>query len=148
MRISAASRWTAGGGLGATASRYALGGLANTALGFGVVSALDLGFETPPALANAAGFAVGFLLSLGLNAKFVFRRAGPLRDVAAPYAVAVVVSFAVNQAVLAGLGGLLGAALPGRLASQAGGIAAYSALLFALSRWWVFRGSPGRVTAA
>lgn len=52
--------------------RYGLVGVINSLAGLAVIAALDLGLRAPPALANAAGYAVGVVISYGLNRRFVF----------------------------------------------------------------------------
>lgn len=126
------------------AARYGLAGLANTGLGFAVIAALDLGLGLNAQLANAAGFAVGVVLSFLLNRLFVFRSKTSVKHTGPKYLAAVAIAFAANQGVLAGLHGLLPASVLGRLAAQAAGVATYTLLLFALASFWVFSQPAGR----
>jgi putative flippase GtrA len=124
-----------------TLSRYGLAGVANTAIGFGVITVLDAVLGAPPTLANAAGFAVGMLCSFMLNQRFVFRSQARLRSVGPKYMVAVALCFALNQAVLrAAL--TLATTRPEHLLGQLAGMVAYSGSLFLACRAWVFRAAP------
>src|SRR5262245_52937717 len=53
--------------------RFGLVGAANTLIGLGIIAFLDLGLHLRPAIANAAGYAVGICLSFVLSREFVFR---------------------------------------------------------------------------
>ena len=88
--------------------RFGLAGVANTLVGLGIIAVLDLGLHVKPAIANAAGYAVGIALSFVLSRQFVFRSRQPARTAAPRFVVSAVIAFAVNQAVLAVASHLLG----------------------------------------
>lgn len=124
-------------------ARFGLAGLVNTAVGFTVVVVLDPVLGLPPALANALGYLVGIAVGFVLNRGFVFRSQGAARTTGVRYVVAAAAAFLLNQAVLRGMGQLLGAGSARRLLAQAAAMAVYSAALFVLCRFWVFRAAGG-----
>jgi putative flippase GtrA len=126
--------------LAATFIRFLLVGAANTAVGFGVILALQFGLGAGPHLANAGGYAVGLIVSFALNRRFVFGRGGPTGRAATRFAAAALGAFALNQLVLLGAGRLFGPGALPAAAAQAMAVASYTAALFALCRWWVFQG--------
>jgi len=119
--------------------RFGLAGVANTLVGLGVIAALDLGMHVRPAIANAAGYAVGIALSFVLSRQFVFRSQRPAKAAAPRFLVSAAIAFAVNQAVLAAAGHLLGGDPASRLAAQVCGMSAYTLTLFMLGRFWIFK---------
>jgi putative flippase GtrA len=133
-------------GLVGAAVRYGAAGLVNTAVGFSVIALLDFGLGVNPFVANAAGYAVAVGLGFVLGREFVFRDRGRVAPAGARYVVAVILAFGLNQLMLA----LARMALPdetwGGAAAQLAGMATYTASLFLLARFWVFRGgAPDRV---
>ena len=119
-------------------SRFALAGVANTAVGFLVIAGLDVGLGVNPHRANAAGYFVGLVLSFYLNRRFVFRAAKPAALAAPKFMAAAGCAFVLNQAVLAAASFLLGSGDIARLAAQGAAVATYTVTLFLLSRLWVF----------
>jgi putative flippase GtrA len=124
------------------ALRFGLVGIANTALGLGIIAALDLGLHVNPHLANAEAYAVGVVISYFLTRRFVFRQATDSKATAPKYAVAMAVAFCVNQAVLFAAGKLLGAAPEMRLLAQVAAVCSYTVVNFVICRAWVFRAAP------
>jgi putative flippase GtrA len=122
-----------------TAVRFAVVGLANTAVGFGVIMALQFGLRAPPYLANAGGYAVGFVVSFTLNRRFTFADTGRPGPAAARFAVAALLAFALNQAVLAVASGRLGHVGAAPVIAQGVAAVTYTVTLFVLCRLWVFR---------
>lgn len=122
--------------------RFGLAGLANTAVGFSVIAALDVGLGVAPALANAAGYVVGVCVSFVLNRDFVFRSPEKRRTLAPRYLVAILIAFAANQAALHAASLMLGETPPERLLAQLCGMATYTVAQFLLFRFWVFREKP------
>jgi putative flippase GtrA len=120
-------------------SRFGLAGLANTALGFGIIAGLELGFGVQRHLANAIGYGVGMLLGYVLNRSFVFRNEGSSRTRGMKYVIALAAAFGLNQFVLSAAGAMLGDSSLERLAAQFMAIASYTISLFVLLRMWVFR---------
>jgi putative flippase GtrA len=125
-----ASRLDAFVALALTGVRFVIVGLANTAVGFGVIMALQFGLQAPPHLANAGGYAVGFVVSFALNRTFTFADRGRLGPAAARFAIAALAAFVLNQVGRAGAAPVI-----------AQGVAAisYTLSLFVLCRLWVFR---------
>lgn len=119
--------------------RYGLAGLVNTAAGFSAIAALDLGLGLQPALANAAGYALGLAVGFLLNRAFVFRSRGAIPATGLRYLAAAAVAFLLNQAVLRATGLMLGAGRLQHLAAQALAMGCYTVALFLLCRLWVFR---------
>ncbi len=79
--------------------RYMLVGCANTLIGLSVIFlAMALGLSPVPA--NAAGYAVGLIVSYLLNRRFTFRSRVPLGPGALRYAAVVACAYALNLAIL------------------------------------------------
>jgi putative flippase GtrA len=126
----------------ATAARFGLVGLANTALGLGVTSTLDLKLNVNPQAANAAGYAVGMVFSYFLSRYFVFQQPVSARSSILKYLATMAIAFAINQFVLLLAGKLLGAAPAMRLLAQVLAMGSYTLVNFILCRAWVFAGPP------
>lgn len=124
--------------------RFCLVGILNTALGLGVILALEFVLHVPSAAANLLGYVVGWVVSYGLHRKYVFSGNPPSRGATIRYVVAVALSFSLNQTVLSGCLHLLGGEASGRLLAQMAGVIAYSGTLFVLCRWWVFAARSDR----
>ena len=120
------------------AVRYGLVGVLNTAIGYAVILALDLGLKLNPFLANAGGYAVGILVSFALSRGFVFRSRDTVRKAGPRYLVAVAAAFVLNQLVMGLTRGLLPDAPLGHAASQFAGMTSYTVALFLISYFWVF----------
>lgn len=119
--------------------RFGLSGVVNTLIGLGIIAALDLGLHVKPAIANAAGYAVGIALSFVLSRQFVFRSQLPAKTAAPRFLISAAIAFAMNQAVLAAAGGFLGSDPVFRLIAQVCGMISYTLTLFVLGRFWVFK---------
>jgi putative flippase GtrA len=119
--------------------RFGLAGVANTLVGLGIIAALDLGLHVRPAIANAAGYAVGIALSFVLSRQFVFRSRQRAKTAVPRFLFSAAIAFAVNQAVLAAAGHLLGGDPALRFAAQVGGMCSYTLTLFLLGRFWIFK---------
>jgi putative flippase GtrA len=128
-------------------ARFGLVGLVNTAIGFAVVLLLDPILGVPPALANAASYAVGITVGFLLSRNFVFRSRAGLSATGLRYLIAALGAFALNQLVLRLAGLALGAGSAQHIAAQLSAIAVYSAVFFLLCRLWVFR-APAASPAA
>lgn len=124
--------------LAGAAVRYGLVGLLNTAIGYAVILALDLGLRLNPFLANAGGYAVGLLVSFALSRGFVFRSQDSVRKAGPRYLIAVAAAFALNQLVMGAARPLLPDEALGHAASQFAGMTSYTIALFLLSYFWVF----------
>jgi putative flippase GtrA len=125
--------------LAALIARFGLAGLVNTAIGFAVIAALDVGLHVSPALANAAGYLVGMGVGFVLNRRFVFKSQASARATAPRYIAVVLAAFALNQLILRGVGASLGQGALPHLAAQLAGMAVYTLAVFVACRFWVFR---------
>lgn len=116
--------------------RFALTGLANSAVGWAVIFG-GLWAGLSGYAANAAGYAVGLMLSFTLNRGFVFGVRGEIsgREVAR-FLAAFGVAYGCNLAVLVAAQSVLGADNP---LAQLPAIAAYVVIFFLLSQRFVFR---------
>lgn len=121
----------------APVARFAAAGLLNTMVGFtGIVIALWLRFGDVPA--NLIGFAAGLSVGFIVNRKWTFRAEGQTNPAEiVRYLLAFGVSWGLNIAIVL-MGIRLGMA--GSAWVQFTAIGAYSAVFFALSRWFVFTG--------
>lgn len=119
--------------------RFVVAGVLNTLVGVSVALALDLGLRAPPALANAAGYAVGITVSWLLQRGFVFRSTERGWGVRARYLTTIAVSFGLNQLVLQLMHARLGDTRLEHLAAQVTAMATYTVVQFILFRTWVFR---------
>lgn len=120
-------------------SRYGAVGLLNTGVSLSIIMVLDRAFGASPAMANAAGFAVGIMCNFVLSRRFVFRSSSATRTTAPKYLVAVAAGFCLNQIALAEVRALLGDGTLNHLIAQVCGMASYTLSVFTLCRFWVFR---------
>ncbi|MBT0667204.1 GtrA family protein [Novosphingobium profundi] len=123
------------------ALRFGLVGLANTAIGYGlIVACLFAGLGDYGA--NLLGFAMGFPISYALHRRLTYRRqdAMNLRDMHG-YAAAFAAAYGLNLGVVA-LGRAMGHA--GSPLVQALAVIAYALCLFGLTRCFVFRSGRAR----
>jgi putative flippase GtrA len=116
--------------------RFALVGLANTAVGYGVILLLHYGLGAPPRTANAGGYVIGALLSYALNRVFTFGSQRPHGQAMPRFVAAIAACFVLNLLVLEA--GLRVLALPVALA-QALAMASYTLAFYLVSRYIVFR---------
>jgi putative flippase GtrA len=116
--------------------RFVLTGLANSAVGWAVIFG-GLWAGLSGVVANAAGYGVGLVLSFTLNRRFVFGVSGAVsgREVAR-FLAAFGIAYGVNLAVLIAAQSVLGEGHP---LAQLPALAAYVAVFFVLSQWFVFR---------
>jgi putative flippase GtrA len=121
--------------------RYVLAGLTNTAVGLGLTLVLDVGFHLAPALANAAGYAVGVMVAYVLNRGFVFRHRGAARVTSPRFLAAVAIGFGLNQLVLALASRMLHGGSWRHAAAQILAAGCYSVSVYLMCRYWVFRTS-------
>jgi putative flippase GtrA len=115
--------------------RFALVGLANTAVGLGAIFAVMFFLETGPAMANAIGYAFGLAVSFTLNRGWTFSDKGRAAVLLPRFLLVVGIAYLLN------LGTVLGivARFPdsGYLA-QVLGVTVYTVCAFAGCRWLVF----------
>jgi putative flippase GtrA len=131
-------------GLLGQALRYGVAGLANMALGYGVILTLEFGLHLSHLLANFFGYAAGFALGFVLSRSFVFGAASDVRKTGPKYLAAVGAAYVLNLFVLEGARAVAPPTDLVHAASQLAAMGAYSATLFGLSRYWVFAGAATR----
>jgi putative flippase GtrA len=124
--------------LAGRAFRYGLVGLLNSALGFSVIAALDLGLHLRPELANAVGYAVGMVVSFALAKVFVFRSQGRVATTGPRYVMVILVAFVLNQIALRLALTVLGNGALQHALAQAAGMIVYTGLAFVGCQLWVF----------
>lgn len=122
------------GALSVQIGRYAVSGLANTALGLGVIFALHgwAGLGVVPS--NVVGYLLGWILSYGLNRNWTFAHRGDMRRSFPAFIALVLGAFLVNIALVSGL---TSAGLT-FLVAQLAGAFCYSLIVFIGSRHVVF----------
>jgi putative flippase GtrA len=118
--------------------RFLSSGVANTLAGFAVIFGL-MALGVGPIMANVAGYATGLALSFVLSRRFVFSSAGTLHSEAMRFLLAFFAAFAVNLTVLQLLVGALNLQ---PYVAQVVSAAAYTLVMYVLSRWFVFRQTP------
>lgn len=128
--------------------RFAAAGLLNTLIGVVITLTLDIGFHVKPALANAAGYAVGLVVSWFLQQRFVFRSQAGGWATRAKWAVTIAAAFALNQAVLATMPFVVGHEPLARTFSQLVSMGTYTVFQFIVLRLWVFPSSQDRTPIA
>jgi putative flippase GtrA len=110
-------------------------GLINSLIGYGVIfGAIARGFS--PYASNFLGYALGFLCSFVLHRRWVFAAGGNVLRQFWRFLLAFLAAYAVNFATLHLL--LRFDASP--LWAQFPAALAYFLCMYAISRWWVFRG--------
>ena len=125
----------------ATLARFVLVGLANTAIGYGLILGwLRLGMGDYAA--NVTGFAMGLPISYGLHRHLTFRaRHRATLNEALRYGTAFLIAYGANLAVVA-LGRSAGFERSALVQGLA--ICTYAGVLFVLTRITVFRAQPAR----
>lgn len=116
--------------------RFALVGLANTALGYSVILFMHLVVGTGLLLANVAGYAAGLVLSYHLNRSFTFASSAAHRQALPRFVLTVIACFALNLVVLEVARESMGLPFP---IAQALAVASYTVAFFFASRSLVFR---------
>jgi putative flippase GtrA len=115
--------------------RYAGSGALNTVAGFAVIFLLmELGAS--PLIANVGGYLAGLILGFFVSKRFVFRSGGHISSEGLRYLAAFIASFILNLLVLQfALDALHWSAIPAQLLAAA----AYTSIMYLLTRWLVFR---------
>lgn len=116
-------------------ARYAGSGVLNTLVGFSVIFAL-MGLGASPLVANAGGYAVGFILGFVVSKNFVFRSNGKFVDESMRYLTAFCICFMLNLLTLAVV---LSAFNVGAAMAQIMATSVYTGSMYLLTRWYVFR---------
>jgi putative flippase GtrA len=118
-----------------TTLRYALVGVSNTAVGFGVIWLAMRGLGFSDAAANITGFAIAFLWSFALNRTWTFRHHGAVGSGMLRYAAVCLMSYGANLSVVLLLGQCFG---EGHLLVQICGMVTYSVLAYIGARVYAF----------
>lgn len=116
--------------------RFALVGVANTALGYAVIFGCMYGLGWSALASNVAGYAIGLIVSFTLNRSFTFRSEGRARAELLRFVCIFAVAWSANFAVLVGL---LNVVPMNEVLAQILAGAVYSVLSFVLSKYYVFR---------
>lgn len=114
--------------------RYALVGLLNSAVGFGVILALTW-IGIAPVISNVLGYAAGLAIGFALSRSYVFRSAARPRAEMLRYLLAFAFSYLLNLSIL--VCATRYTALP-PIAAQLAAIAGYVVAMFVCSRFYVF----------
>ena len=116
--------------------RYIAVGFANTALGFAVILALDIGLGLHSVAANAAGYLIGAACSYLLNKTYTFRSQRSHRGAVPEFILLMLACWVANASVLwIARSGLQWPPLP----AQGLAVLTYAVLFFVGSRSFVFR---------
>lgn len=119
--------------------RYLTVGLANTAVGLGVVVLAQDFLNISPLASNALGYSVAIPMGFALNRRWTFRHAGPTRTALYRYVTVLALAYFAN------LGALAIATLTLKLAVHTGqlaGVLAYTATSYLGMRHFAFRRIP------
>jgi putative flippase GtrA len=122
-------------------ARYSWSGLVNTAIGF-LVIVLAMLLGASPVMSNITGYAVGFFFGFILSKRFVFRSEGRFVVESFRYVISFLISFACNLVVLQLMTNQSGF---NAIICQLVAAATYTALMFTLMRFFVFRPSKSDV---
>ena len=116
--------------------RYALVGVVNTTLGYGIIFACMFLLGWGPLPSNVAGYAVGLVASFTLNRRFTFRSQGSAHRDLMRFLLIFAIAWLANFAVLALL--VRNGSVHEGVAQLAAGIV-YFLLSFILSKYYVFK---------
>ena len=126
------------------ALRYGVAGLANMALGYGVILMVEFGLNQSHLVANFAGYVAGFALGFVLSRGFVFGATSNAKTSGPKYIAAVCGAYALNLLVLEATRAIAPQNDLARAATQLMAMGGYSVTLFTLSRYWVFADASTR----
>ncbi|MEM1235441.1 MAG: GtrA family protein [Pseudomonadota bacterium] len=135
MTLVAETTMTGRRGLLGQLWRYGATGLANTALGYGLIMVCVYGLGASIIVANCVGYGAGWCLSYALNKRWTFRHQGAVARSALGFAALAAGCFVANLAVTLSLSEL-GLSFP---IAQIIGTATYSIAFFAGLKWMVFK---------
>lgn len=121
--------------ISSTLARYLFVGVANTAVGYGVILILQLQLGMHPVVANALGYVVGMIMSYALNRRYTFRSQRGHTMGVPIFVVSAAICYLLNVAVLQFSINVVG--LPAAI-SQALAICAYTFLFYIANRYVVF----------
>lgn len=123
--------------------RFALVGVANTALGYAVIFGCMYGLGWGALASNVAGYAVGLVVSFTLNRRFTFRSEGKARAELLRFICIFAVAWSANFAVLIVL---LNVVHVHEVFAQILAGIVYFVLSFVLSKYYVFAESHADAT--
>ncbi|MBI4022814.1 GtrA family protein [Candidatus Berkelbacteria bacterium] len=115
--------------------KFGLIGILNSAVGYLVIFGAMALADVAPAPANALGYAVGLIVSFGLNRTWNFRSQNAVGHEIGPFLTTFILAYAAN---LATLQAVLNAGVNPYLAQLAAGVV-YLTVSFVLYKLWVFR---------
>lgn len=118
--------------------RFATVGVANTAIGLAAIFGLMFFLDTGPAVANAAGYALGLSVGFALNRFWTFQDGQHLGRQVPKYLLIVCLSYAANLAATVGAISLMSM---NPYLAQLLGVGVYTSLAFCGCRWFVFTSS-------
>lgn len=116
--------------------RFGAVGLLNTAVGLLAIYSVLYFFHTGPGIANAIGYALGLILSFGLNKVWTFSDNRAVLSVLPRYLLAAAISYLLNLSVV--LLGYHHFNINPYLV-QFLGIGVYTVTMFLICHWFVFR---------
>mgnify|MGYP003607742087 CR=1 FL=1 len=122
------------------AVRFVAVGVLNTAVGLLTMYALMYVADVGPLPANAAGYAVGFLLGFALNRRWTFEARATVHSQLAPYMAVIAGAYLVNLGLVFVLTRDL---RMNAYLAQLAGMAVYTPLAFLGCHVWVFRHKAG-----
>ncbi|WP_242166938.1 MULTISPECIES: GtrA family protein [unclassified Pseudomonas] len=115
--------------------KYALTGVINTLVGYGVFWILFTQFNLKAEYANAIGYGIALIFAFGLNKVFVFNQSTFHHGMIPRFIVAFLAAFLINQVVLIGLHRFLGVRAE---IAQIVAMATYTVLFYILNKRYVF----------
>ena len=114
--------------------RYIATGLVNTVLGLAVIFVLRLWVGLDLVIANASGYAAGWLVSYGLNRNWTFYHSGRISRSLPAYLALALAAFAIN---IASISTLVAHGMP-YVPAQIIGVVLYSTIVFVGAKYVVF----------
>jgi putative flippase GtrA len=120
--------------------RYLIVGGLNTVIGFAAILFCLKVMSLPPVLANACGFATGFLVSFFMHREFTFQSNVGLQKGIARFGISIALGYLANLGVLLAVEKVLP---DSPVLAQVCALVAYLAVTYALAKGFVFRGTVG-----
>jgi putative flippase GtrA len=115
--------------------KFALVGLANSAIGLATIYVLKL-FEVSDVVANICGYSIGLTVSFVFNRNWTFHHSGTVLPAALRFLSVFAIAYLANLGTVLGLIRLLGL---NSYAAQTLGIVPYTTLFYLGSRYVAFR---------
>ncbi len=123
--------------------RFGMVGLINTAFGLLAIYAILFFLDADPVVANAIGYAIGFVVSFTLNRGWTFSDKRPVMKVFPHYLIVAGGAYLCNLGAVVISARHLGA---NPYQVQLFGVGIYTTIMFLGCRWFVFRQIDGRKT--